>query len=155
MYGHDHISREQLEFILTKLGINHTKVTNNTGMTIIETLETNISKIHAGIVLLTPDDYSINKLDFEKNENNPKELELLITKRARQNVILEMGMLLASLGRENVIVLRKEETEIPSDISGVFYLSYKEHIKETLKPLVERLEKIGFKINKEKLLEVL
>ena len=155
VYGHDHTSREQLEFILTKLGVKHTKVTNNTGMTIIEALEGKISQIHAGIVLLTPDDYAIAKSDFERCKANNENYELLCSTRARQNVILEMGMLLAGLGRENVIVLRKEDTEIPSDISGVFYISYKEHVKETVKQLVERLKKIGFDVDMEKLLEVL
>ena len=77
------------------------------------------------------------------------------TERARQNVVLEMGMLLVGLGRENVIVLRKGETEIPSDISGVFYLSYKNHVRESVKQHIERLKKIGFEIDMSKILDVL
>lgn len=70
-------------------------------------------------------------------------------KRARQNVILEMGMLMAKLGRENTIILAKGDVEIPSDIDGVFRLQFKESPKEVLKKLVERLEKCGFQINKD------
>ena len=39
VYGHDKIAKEQLENILEKLDIQTNQVTNNTGMTIIESLE--------------------------------------------------------------------------------------------------------------------
>lgn len=146
VYGHDKIAKEQLENILEKLNIQTNQVTNNTGMTIIESLENEISSVHAGVILLTPDDICIPKIHFE---NNKDDLERYIHKRARQNVVLEMGMLMAKLGRENTIILTKEDVEIPSDIDGVFRLQFKESPKEVLKKLVERLEKCGFQIDKE------
>ena len=38
--------------------------------------------------------------------------------RARQNVILELGMLLVRLGRKRVAILHKGSLELPSDITG-------------------------------------
>jgi predicted nucleotide-binding protein len=35
--------------------------------------------------------------------------------RARQNAILELGMVLARLGRDRVAIFRKKEVEDPSD----------------------------------------
>lgn len=61
VYGHDKIAKEQLESILEKLDIQTNQVTNNTGMTIIESLESEISNVHAGVILLTPDVFAYQK----------------------------------------------------------------------------------------------
>ena len=151
VYGHDQNSREQLERVLEKLNITSSKVTNNSGMTIIEALEQGISKIHAGIVLLTPDDMAISVKDFEKHKDN---LSGKLGYRARQNVILEMGMVMSKLGRDNTIILKKGNLEYPSDINGVFYIDFNEHIKETIPKLAERLKKCGFNIDEGKALEL-
>lgn len=145
VYGHDKIAKEQLEHILGKLDIQTNQITNNTGMTIIEALEKEISCVHAGIILLTPDDISLSKKDYEEHKDS---IEGYIHTRARQNVILEMGMIMAKLGRKNTIILSKGEVEIPSDIDGVFRLQFKENPTEILKKLVERLEECGFIIDK-------
>lgn len=155
VYGHDTTSREQLELILQKLNLNHSKIVNDTGMTIIEALESKITEIHCGIVLLTADDLAISKHDYEKKSGSKESYDSLLTERARQNVILELGMLIPVLGRENVIVLKKEGVEVPSDMSGVFYIGFKNHIKETVPKMVKRLQNIGFDINAEKLLQAM
>lgn len=152
VYGHDKIAKEQLENILDKLDIKTNQVTNNTGMTIIEALESNISCVHAGVILLTPDDICIAKKDYEEHKDN---IEGYTHKRARQNVILEMGMIMAKLGRDKTIILAKGEVEIPSDIDGIFRLPFKDNPKEILKKLVERLEQCGFSIDKSKFFDVM
>lgn len=152
VYGHDSVAKEQLEHILDKLDIQTNQITNNTGMTIIEALESEMSNIHVGIILLTPDDIAISKRDYEKHKDD---LDNFVHIRARQNVILEMGMIMAKLGRENTIILAKGNVEIPSDIDGIFRLPFKDHPKEVLVKLVERLEKCGFKIDKENVFEAM
>lgn len=42
--------------------------------------------------------------------------------RARQNVVLELGLFLGLLGRTGVVALYEPGVEIPSDISGVLYI---------------------------------
>ena len=155
VYGHDHTSREQLELILKKLDLNHSKIVNDSGMTIIEALEKKVSEIHCGIVLLTADDLAISKHDYNKKCTTGDSIEPLLTERARQNVILELGMLIPVLGRENIIVLRKEGVEVPSDMSGVFYIGFENHIKETVQKMAKRLKDIGFEINTDNLLEAM
>ena len=63
------------------------------------------------IILLTADDIGAPK--SEPNNRKP---------RARQNVILELGYFLHSLGRERVCVLYEESVELPTDIHGLSYI---------------------------------
>lgn len=145
VHGHDTTSREQLELILHRLGLNPFVLQNTAGagLTIIEALEKEIcsSKMGArfGIVLLTPDDVGYSKIVGEV-EAQP---------RARQNVVLEMGMLISTLGRSNVAILKKGHLEVPSDAQGILYIPFNDHVKETVPKLVDRLRASGFVLNPE------
>ena len=86
-----------------------------------------------GIVLLTPDDMGYSKKDGEKE----------VKARARQNVILEMGMLLSSLTRARVAILQKGFVERPSDLDGVLYIPFNDHGRETVPKLAQRLQEAG------------
>ena len=92
-----------------------------------------------GIVLLTPDDMGYAKADGEGK----------VEPRARQNVVLEMGMLISALGRPNVAILKKGHIEIPSDAHGIIYISFNDHIREAVPRLVDRLRAAGFEFNAE------
>ena len=92
-----------------------------------------------GIVLLTPDDIGYAKADGDK-EAQP---------RARQNVVLEMGMLISALGRKNVAILKKQHLEVPSDAQGILYIPFNDHVKEAVPKLVDRLRSSGFVLNPE------
>ncbi|MEV7136247.1 TIR domain-containing protein [Arthrobacter sp. NPDC093128] len=41
--------------------------------------------------------------------------------RARQNVVLELGYAMGTLGRRRVAILHEDGLDLPSDISGVAY----------------------------------
>jgi len=45
-----------------------------------------------------------------------------LSKRARQNVVFELGYFIGKLGRKGVCALHSEEIELPSDITGVIYV---------------------------------
>ncbi|MDB5415309.1 MAG: hypothetical protein JWR10_3644 [Rubritepida sp.] len=142
VHGHDSVSREQLELVLHKLGLQPFVLQNNDGggLTIIESLEKMIGKngeSSFGIVLLTPDDVGFAKRDGD-TEAKP---------RARQNVILEMGMLLASLTRNRVAILQKGFVEHPSDVNGIIYIPFNEHVKEAVPKLASRLQAVGISIS--------
>jgi predicted nucleotide-binding protein len=64
--------------------------------------------------------------------------------RARQNVVLEMGMLISALGRANVAILKKGHIEVPSDAQGILYIPFNDHVRETVPKLVDRLTAAGF-----------
>ena len=142
VHGHDLIAREQLELILRRLGLEPFVLQNTSGggRTIIEALEHQIGKRAVssfGIVLVTPDDMGYSK---EHGQADAKA-------RARQNVILEMGMLFSSLTRERVVLLVKGFVDMPSDVTGIIYLHFNDHVKETVPKLVERLQLAGFEID--------
>ncbi|WP_142416017.1 TIR domain-containing protein [Bartonella massiliensis] len=141
VHGHDHVSLTKLENALLKLRLDPyiLQNTSGNGLPIIETLKQEIcnSSIGFGIVLLTPDDVGYAKTDGETKAKD----------RARQNAVLETGMLIIALPLDKIAILYKEGVEIPSDVNGVHYLSFKEDIKETFPKLMKRLKKAGFSLD--------
>lgn len=140
VHGHDRDARDQLELVLHRLGLEPYILQNNDGgsKTIVEALEHSIYKDAAfGIVLLTPDDFGYSKIEGEA-ERKP---------RARQNVILEMGMVMAALRRDNMAILQKGTLERPSDTDGILRIEFNEHVREIVPKLVQRLQAAGFEIS--------
>ena len=144
VHGHDTVARDQLELALLRLNLQPYVLMNHSasGQTLIEALEGHIGKDYSsafGIVLMTPDDrgYAI------------KDGEGKIEPRARQNVILETGMLLSSLTRKRMALIVKGYLEIPSDLEGIIRLGYNEHIREIIPKLAQSLRSAGFAITPE------
>jgi predicted nucleotide-binding protein len=139
VYGHDHISRDGLELVLRRMGLEPIVLANvpSAGDTIIEKLE-HYLKDHGNVgfacVLLTPDDQGHKTGKQEESKY-----------RARQNVILELGMVLAKLGRKRVAILTKSSVEHPSDISGLIYRTFNEKVEEVTNALFKDLEAAGYK----------
>jgi predicted nucleotide-binding protein len=148
VHGHDPVAREQLELVLFKLGLKPYVLQNTDGggLTIIQNLEQMIGKnaqSSFGIVLLTPDDIGYAKKDGDA----------VAKPRARQNVILEMGMLLASLTRERVAILQQGYIEHPSDVAGIIYIPFSNHVKEAVPKLVGRFNAVGIHLDPAKIAE--
>jgi len=147
VHGHDDTSREQLELILHKLGLDPFVLANTggQGLTIIEALESRIginqNQTSFGIVLMTPDD-----MGYASNAGADS-----IQPRARQNVVLEMGMLVSSIGRKNMAILVKGHIEKPSDADGILYIAFNNHVKETVPKLANRLKDSGFILSPDKI----
>lgn len=139
VHGHDREARDQLELVLRRLGLEPFILQNQDGggKTIIEALEQNIYREAAfGVVLMTPDDFGYSKGEGEA-ERKP---------RARQNVVLELGMVMASLGRDRIAILQKGALERPSDTDGILRIEFNEHVREIVPKLVQRLQAAGFAI---------
>ncbi len=120
VHGHDSIALRELEkFLKDDVDMNPIILQDQ----LTETLETIIAKIErlAGecmyaVVLMTPDD--------ETKDNQ---------RRARQNVILELGYFIGrfkALGKGKVVLIKKGNIEKPSDIDGVIYYQYTNSIEE-------------------------
>ena len=138
VHGHDINARNGLELLLYKFNLKPIVLANvpSGGATLIEKLE-ELTDVDFACVLLTPDDKG-------HSVKEPNEIKF----RARQNVVLELGMVLAKLGRARVAILIKgDELEKPSDISGLIYLPFKEHIDEVMLRLAAELRKAGFNID--------
>lgn len=144
VHGHDREARDQLELVLMRLGLQPFILQNADGgsKTIIEALEQHIYQEAAfGIVLLTPDDYGYPKTKGEADRQP----------RARQNVILEMGMIMAALGRARMVILKKGALELPSDAAGILYIEFNDHAREIVPKLAQRLQSAGFEIDPTKI----
>jgi predicted nucleotide-binding protein len=139
VYGHDTTARDGLELLLRRMGLEPIVLATLAagGDTIIEKLEHYLGtdgNIGFACVLLTPDD-----------EGNPVAEPESRRYRARQNVVLELGMVLARLGRSRVAILHKESVELPSDVSGLLYIAFKERVEEAKTKLYRELERAGFR----------
>jgi predicted nucleotide-binding protein len=142
VHGHDSEGRDQLELALHRLGLEPFVLMNSSGggKTIIEALEGKIGYDYSsdfGIVLMTPDDLGYAKKD------GPEKAE----PRARQNVVLETGMLLSSLTRARMAIVIKGHIEIPSDLEGIIRFHYNDHVKEIVPKLCQRLKEAGFDLD--------
>lgn len=114
VHGHAEETKNAVATFLRSLGLEviilHEQA--NQGQTIVEKFEKH-SNVGFAVVLLTPD-------DFGGPVSHPEEMQ----KRARQNVILELGIFIGKLGRERVCPIYVEGVELPSDIHGVLYVPY-------------------------------
>ena len=137
VHGHDESIKDSVALYVSQLGLTPIILSDKPsgGDTLIEKLEHH-SDVRYAIVLLTPDDVGQSRRDnIEKT-------------RARQNVILELGLFIGLLGRENVCPIVNGVGELPSDFIGVVYVPYDPKWKLHL---VRELVKAGFEIPAEKL----
>lgn len=143
VHGHDAAMRVETVHLLSKFGIKSIVLANepNKGATIIEKLEQHISKSTHAIVLLSPDD-----LGHKIGHDGARQA------RARQNVILELGMVIGRLGRRNVIVLYRGDIELPSDIGGLMYIRYEHEDHNTIIALAKELKAMKYHVDGDALL---
>lgn len=144
VYGHDRAARTELADMLRRWKLEPLILEElpSEGMTIIEKLEHYRGAVEFAIVLATPDDEG-----HRAGSTSEKAF------RARQNVVLELGMMLSFLGRRHVAILIKdqEKMERPSDIQGLIYAPFKDHVDETRIQLAKELNAAGIRIDVERL----
>ena len=144
VYGHDETALTQLEVMLRRWHLEPLILSRlpSEGKTVIEKLEHYQEGVDFGVVLATPDD---------EGHTAGNHCEKMF--RARQNVVLELGMLLARLGRPRVAILMKNQCEMerPSDIHGLNYISFNKDVAETSSQLVREMAQRGIQIAPENL----
>jgi predicted nucleotide-binding protein len=140
VYGHDATTRTQLEAMLRRWQLDPVILDQlpSEGQTLIEKLVHYSDRdVCFAVVLATPDD-----LGYRKGHEDEKKY------RARQNMILELGLLLGKLGRAKVgiFIKNQEEMERPSDIQGLIYLPFVNDVEEAKLTLAKEMEKQGIKV---------
>lgn len=139
VHGHDGEAKQKTARFIERLGfkavILHEQASRS--RTIIEKIEHH-SNVGFALVLYTADDVGSAK-GPGKDTLNP---------RARQNVVFEHGYLMARIGRENVVALVEAGVELPSDISGIVYISDEEWQVDVAK----EMKAAGYEIDFNKLL---
>ena len=140
VYGHDTNARTQLEAMLRRWDLEPLILDQlvSSGQTIIEKLEEYTNQANFGIVLATPDD-----IGYPRSDESKKQF------RVRQNVVLELGMLLSKIGRDKVAILlsQAEEMEKPSDIQGLIYIPFKENVEEAKLSLAKEMQNNGYELD--------
>lgn len=141
VHGHDEAARNELELILRRLNLLPFILQNSSSgsKTLIEALEARIINDAAfGIVLVTPDDVGYSIRDGEAGAKA----------RARQNVVLEMGMVMAALSRSRMVIIKKRgDVELPSDTDGIVRLEYQTRVQEQVPGLVQHLMDAGIAVD--------
>lgn len=144
VYGHDGTAKTELEAMLRRWNVEPLILDQlpSGGMTIIEKLEQYQDNVAFGVVLATPDDEG-------HRAGHAAEKAF----RARQNVVLELGMLLSRLGRSRVAILIRnpDKMERPSDIQGLIYIPFKDSVNEVALPLAKEMNSQGIAIDLGKL----
>lgn len=109
IHGHDNDLKREVELLLTDAGVNHIVLNEqpDRGRAIIDKMLDETKYSGYAIALLTPDDIT---------EHGDK--------RARQNVIFEIGYFLGRIGKERIRMIVKDNIEIPSDLGGILYEKY-------------------------------
>jgi predicted nucleotide-binding protein len=144
VYGHDGAAKTQLEAMLRRWRVEPLFLDQlpSEGQTVIEKLEAYAKGVEFAIVLATPDD--------EGHRTGHSDERAF---RARQNVVLELGMMLAHLGRKRVAILLKEQDKMerPSDIQGLIYIPFKDDVQDAKVPLAKEMAAQGFSIDLQRL----
>jgi predicted nucleotide-binding protein len=138
VHGHDHDVLYRLkDYIQNVLKLGEPTVLRDMpglGKTLIEKFEQEAEAVEVVFVLLTPDDLAVSLREPEDQK-----------RRARQNVILELGFFLGRLGRKSgrVLLLYKGSLEIPSDIDGVGYIDISNGIESAGEAIRRELSALG------------
>ena len=137
VHGHDQAMKNEVQLLLHEVGLRPIVLSEqpNQGMTLIEKLLHNAERAYA-LILLSPDDIGGPRGSLPERQLG----------RARQNVILELGLFVGKLGRSRVGVLYKPGVELPSDISGVVYIAY-ESIDAARHAIIKELKAAGLPLS--------
>jgi predicted nucleotide-binding protein len=138
VHGRDGEPREAVARFLQKLGLEPIILHEqpNKGRTLITKFHDEASDIGFAIILTTPDD--VGGLDGAEQK-----------RRARQNVIFELGFFIGRLGSDRVAALIGNEVERPSDFEGVVYIPIE---ADWRLPLCNELRAAGYDIDLNKVL---
>jgi predicted nucleotide-binding protein len=140
VYGHDNKAKSELEAMLRRWDIDPLILDQlpSEGQTLIEKLEKYAGQdVRFAVVLATPDDEG-----FAKGKEDERKF------RARQNVVLELGLLLAKLGRPRVAILLKDQAKMepPSDIHGLIYIPFVDSVEDAKVTLAKEMAKQGLPV---------
>jgi predicted nucleotide-binding protein len=137
VHGHNHAVRDAIDLYLTKeLGVQTMVMQAGAsgGRTLPEKLEEIAAEVSFAIFILTADDILV---DTRTNET---------IRRARQNVILEIGYFWASLGRKTGVAFLVDghaDMDLPSDLNGVEHIPITADLGQTKLQLKNELQKAG------------
>jgi predicted nucleotide-binding protein len=143
VHGHDERSKTELEALLRELRLEPIVLHRQAdrGQTLIEKFEAN-SDVGYAFILLTPDEVA-----YLRSQEDSPDPDRVKERRARPNVIFEFGFFVGKLGRSRVCCLHTGSVSLPSDLAGLVYKPYKEHVEELGLGIVRELTAAGYNVS--------
>lgn len=131
IHGHDNELKSEIQLLMQNAGINNIVLHEQAdkGRTIIDKLIDETNNSGYAIAILTPDDLT--------NDGS---------KRARQNVILEIGYFIGKIGKERIRFIVKGDIEIPSDLQGILYEKFDRNGAWKIK-LLKEIQAVGIYVD--------
>jgi predicted nucleotide-binding protein len=122
IHGHDERNLLALKDLLqTKMHLPEPVIMRQQvvpGASLPEKFEKLAASVDFAVALLTPDDLGRALTDRE------------LKSRPRQNTLVEIGWFWGRLGRDRILLLVKEELELPSDLQGVEYHRFASKVED-------------------------
>ncbi|HSS48379.1 MAG TPA: nucleotide-binding protein [Thermoanaerobaculia bacterium] len=142
VHGHDDRAKTELEILIRELGLEPIVLHRQAdrGQTLIEKFEAN-SDVGYAFILLTPDEVA-----YLKSQESSSDADRIKEKRARPNVIFEFGYFVGKLGRGRVCCLHTGGVTLPSDLAGLVYKAYTDHVEELGLSIVRELTAAGYDV---------
>jgi predicted nucleotide-binding protein len=144
-HGRDEKWKQAVEHLLEQAGEHEIKIVNrrtNERTRLTEELREDAPGSHYAVVLLTADDVGGARLESDT--------EPYFSTRAHQEVVFEMGFLVAALSPGRVCVLYEDGVEMPCDLDGVSHVRL--DLAGTWQPkLLLHLRRAGFDYDMNKL----
>lgn len=137
IHGHDQGALNDLKILLYE-NFPHVlprvmQVERHGALSLPEKFETVASDLMGAIALVTPDDLAAPARDLGQQAMRP-----------RQNVALEIGWAWSHLGRRRVLILKRGDPELPSDLSGVDTETFDRTPKECLSSIMTFVRSVTY-----------
>lgn len=132
IHGHDEAKwRELRDLLEDRLNLKTIvlKEEPGAGETLIRKFEDFAHGCGYAFALLTPDDF----VDKEGKSYF----------QARPNVLFELGWFYGHFSRDRVCIVKKAETVMPSDLSGILSIDFHKNVSEGLAQIQDELERVG------------
>ena len=138
VHGHDESILAELKDILkTTFNLEPIilKELKDDGRTVIEKFEDNARLCAFAFVIVTPDD-TVETKDGKYFQGRP-------------NVLFELGWFSGRFGRDKMRILRQRDVQLPSDLSGLITIDFKEKLSEVVGRISNDLASYGILVKKE------
>jgi hypothetical protein len=132
IHGHDEAKwRELRDLLKDRLKLKTVVLIEEPGAgeTLIRKFEEFADDCCYAFALLTPDDF------IEKEGKSYFQ--------ARPNVLFELGWFYGHFGRDRVCIVKKANTEIPSDLAGILSIDFHKMVSECFMQIEDELKKVG------------
>jgi predicted nucleotide-binding protein len=140
VHGHDESAKDAVAYFLSSIGLEAIVLHRqpNRGRHLLTKFQEEAEGVTFAVVLFTPDDEG-------------GVVGGLHQKRARQNVVFELGFFIAKLGAPSVAALVKSGVEKPSDYDGICWIDFDDVGKWKIE-LARELDAAGVNFEHQKLL---